>query len=140
MALQRFEALTPKPRTKVYFMANDLTLTQDANFSWQGPTGKKVKVKVVPVASTVAIKLADVFYPGTTSVTPDGDTVEITLVSGQADLSLTIQPRAVPPIIWNAVEIGASGSQQTLATVNDPDPQMDPYGTAIRVIGQRSGS
>lgn len=121
-------------------MANDFTLAQDANFNWQGTAGKKAKIKVVPVASTMATKLEDAFYPGTTALTLAGDTVEVTLVSGQADVSLTIQPKAVPPIIWNIVEVDASGNQQILATVNDPDPQMDPYSIAIRVIGQGSGS
>ena len=92
------------------------------------------------MGSTVAIKLADAFYPGTKAVTADGDTVEITLASGQADISLSLQPRVVPPIVWTVVEVGASGGQQTLATVNDPDPQMDPYSTSVRVTGQGSGS
>jgi hypothetical protein len=120
-------------------MASEFTLTQNENFNWQGPTGKKAKIKVVPVASTIAIKIANAFYPGTTAVTADGDTVEIILTSGPADISLSIQPRVVPQIVWSVVEVGTSGGQQTLATVNDPDPQMDPYSTGVRVIGQGSG-
>lgn len=117
-------------------MANVFTLTQDQNLNWQGTTGKKVTIKVVPITTTIAITLADVFYPGATTVPIAGDTASFTLVSGPKDLSVTIQPKVVPPIIWQVAEVGTDGTTQILATVNDPDPGDDPYSTGVRIIGQ----
>jgi hypothetical protein len=111
-------------------------LTQDQNFNWQGKVGDQVTIKVVPKGTTLTVTPADVFYPSDTSVPINADSAKFNLVAGPKDLSVTIKPKAVPPIIWSVVEVGTDGSQQALATVNDPVPQGDPYSTGVRITGQ----
>lgn len=117
---------------------SNFTLSPAEVINWQGTTGKQAKIQVIPQNTTISITIADVFYPGGTTVASTGDKASFNVVAGRNALSVSMAPRAVPPIIWTVVEVGTDGTTQTLATVNDPDPQQDPYSTTIKIIGQGS--
>jgi hypothetical protein len=114
------------------------TLSRAEVINWQGTTGKPVKIQVVPKDTTISITLANVFYPGSTTVPVAGDKATFNVTAGRNALSVSVAPRTVPPIVWRVVEVGTDGTTQTLATVNDPDPQQDPYSTTVKIIGSGS--
>jgi hypothetical protein len=115
-------------------MANVFTLSTDGA-GWQGKTSAALKIRVVPQSTTLKITIENPDYPGSTSLKATGDTLTASVVSGRSGLTVHIEPRTEPPVIWSVVEVGTDGTTQVLGTVNDPFRAGDPYGATITITG-----
>jgi len=112
----------------------NFNLTRNTSGDWQGKTGNMVKVKVVPVGAS-PITISDAYYNAVKVTKVAADTATVSVIAAANDLRVSIQPMAIPPVVWSLVEVGADGTPQVLDTVNEFLPAQNPFGTAIRIIG-----
>lgn len=105
-------------------------LSQDANFNWQGTTGKQVKISVTSADPKVTLSAA--YYPDDTKLAAVQDNAVQFPIAGKLNL-LTVQTNyVVPARRWQLVEVGTDGSKQVLDTVDENDAT---FRTSVEIIG-----